>query len=311
MSWMPLPALRTFVEVARWGSFKKAAHMLNVTPTAVSHQIRKLEEQLGCDLFERHVRRILLTREGARLYPILEDAFGRIGDALDAVRRDFSQSSLVVSATMAVSTFWIAPQVRAFRTAFPELGCRILASDDVVDLGSGDADLAVRFQRDINPGLESLDLAPGRFAPVAAPSLARLSVRDAPLLAFEWMSPHPEAPDWEKWWREAGFGALDTGRIAWFSDEAHAVQAAISGQGVLLANVSLLGRELATGLLKWLDGPILPYGQFRLVRSRKRRSAIEDAAWQWWCSALSRAASPIDKENPAAVNLGRVSPEET
>lgn len=288
MSWMPLPALRTFVEVPRLGSFKKAAHELNVTPTAVSHQIRKLEEQLGCDLFERQVRRIALTREGARLYPVLEEAFGRISDALDAVQRDLSRSSLVVSATMAVSTFWIAPQVGAFRAAFPELGWRILASDDVVDLSGGEADLAVRFQRSSDPDLDSFDLAPGRFAPVAAPSLHPLTIRNAPLLAFEWMSPHPEAPDWEMWWQEAGLGRLDTGRIAWFSDEAHAVQAAISGQGVLLANMSLLGRELAAGLLQRLDGPLLPYGQFRLVRARKRRSAAEEAAWQWWCAALSK-----------------------
>lgn len=287
MTWMPLPALRTFVEVARLASFKKAADSLNVTPTAVSHQIRKLEEQLGVALFERHVRRISLTREGARLYPVLDEAFERIGEALETVRRDASQSSFVVAATMAVSTFWIGPQVRAFRAAFPELGCRILASDDVVDLSSGDADLAVRFQRDIDPNLESFDLAPGRFAPVAAPSLDPQSLQDTPLLAFEWASPHPEAPDWERWWRSAGLGRLNAGRIVWFSDEAHAVQAAMGGQGALLANLSLLGRELATGVLQRLDGPVISYGQFRLVRPRGRKSSVQEAVWQWWCSALS------------------------
>lgn len=289
---MPLQPLRTFAEAARLKSFKKAADVLNVTPTAVSHQIRKLEEELGVALFERRVRSIALTPAGARLYPVIREAFGQVHDALEEIRAERHDRPLLMAATMAVSTLWIAPQVAAFRRAFPDVPFRLLASDDRVDLSAGEADFAVRFEREPDPSLDAVDLVAGLFAPVVAATLWPVhgnALANLPLLAFEWHVPRPGAPDWAEWWRLAGLGHFPSGRLIGFSDEAHAVQAALDGQGVLLANISLLRKELASGRLKQVPGPVLPHGRFRLVRARAKGSPRAEEAWHWWRQALVEA----------------------
>lgn len=288
--WMPLQPLRTFAEAARLKSFKKAAAVLNVTPTAVSHQIRKLEEDLGVALFERHVRSISLTRAGAELYPVLREAFDQVHEALEQVRSTARAKPVVMSATMAVSTLWVAPRIAGFKQAFPDVGFRVLASDDRVDLAAGEADFAVRFATEPDGALETMDLAEGCFAPVVGAVFGAVEpaqLAGMPLLTFDWRVPAADQPDWRQWWAQAGLGAFPAARVTTFSDEAHAIQAALGGQGALLANLSLLSAELAAGTLRRIPGPRLTYGRFRLVRMPTRRAGHADQAWQWWQRELS------------------------
>lgn len=165
----PLSALRAFEAAARHLSFKKAAEELAVTPTAISHQVRQLEEWLGQQLFERHVRRVALTREGRELFPSLREGFDLMIRGIDALRTPPSQEVLTLSSTVAFTSKWLVPRVPAFRAACPGLDLRLHASDDAVDLRAGGVDLAIRYGRGVHAGLRSELLLQDRFAPVCSP----------------------------------------------------------------------------------------------------------------------------------------------
>jgi LysR family glycine cleavage system transcriptional activator len=130
----PLSALRAFEAAARLRSFKLAAQELAVAPTAVSHQIRGLEAQIGVRLFERRTRQVGLTPAGEGLYPVLREGFDRFARAIDALALSAARPSVTITATTAFTAKWLIPRVARFQAANPSLDLRLLASDDVVPL---------------------------------------------------------------------------------------------------------------------------------------------------------------------------------
>src|SRR5690606_30476393 len=185
----PLHALRAFEATARHRSVKKAAAELAVTPTAVSHHVRVLEDALGVKLFERHPRRLELTAYGRDLYPVLREGFGKFADAIDRLKTKKLRTVVTLSATVAFTARWLAPRVPAFHRDHPNMDLRLHASDEVVDLRSGVADAAIRYGRGDYAGHAAETLFEDAYAPVCSP---RLRVRDASDLAkhtmihFEW-----------------------------------------------------------------------------------------------------------------------------
>src|SRR5688500_6844266 len=123
----PLAALRAFEAAARQQSFKRAASELAVTPTAISHQVKLLEETLGLPLFTRGVRRIDLTPEGQRLFPVLRDGFDRFDETLSELRRP-KREILTLSATPLFTARWLVPRVDSFRELNPGVDQRLHAS---------------------------------------------------------------------------------------------------------------------------------------------------------------------------------------
>ncbi|TXD90703.1 LysR family transcriptional regulator, partial [Mitsuaria sp. TWR114] len=122
---LPLSALRAFEAAARLGSFKAAAEELAVTPTAISHQIRGLEEQSGVVLFERQVRRVTLTEAGAQLYPVLRDGFDAIQSALERLPQPRRRPQVVISATNAFTVKWLVPRMSDFRLRHPGIDLQL------------------------------------------------------------------------------------------------------------------------------------------------------------------------------------------
>ncbi|GLK56540.1 LysR family glycine cleavage system transcriptional activator [Methylopila capsulata] len=282
----PLGALRAFEAAARRLSFKDAAAELGVTPTAVSHQIRQLEEGLGVALFERAPRRVGLTAVGEALYPALRRAFDDMDEAVAAARRRPTRRVATLTATVAFTAKLLVPKAARFREMHPEWDLRLHASDAAVDLSAGEADAAIRYGLGPRPGLASAPLMIDAFAPVACPRMAPRSPAElamAPLIHFDWgASGATSVPTWRSWGEAAGLRGVDWEAGVAFNDEASVIQAAVAGQGVALLSLALVAAELASGLLTQPFGPVLPGWRYDFVCPEGAENRPAVAALRCW-----------------------------
>lgn len=287
----PLSALRAFEAAARNGSFKRAASELGVTPTAVSHQIRALEEHVGLILFERRVRQVVLTDHGAQLYPVLRDGFDAFAEAIERLTRRRSRAQVTISATIAFTTRWLVPRVAAFWALHPEIDLQLQASDEVINVDAAGVDVAIRYGKGPYPGYAVSPLFSDRFAPVFNPMLKVTGVDDLlrrPLIEFQWRRRHPDNPTWSRWFAAAGLPEPDAPPQLRFSDESHAIQAAVAGQGIALVSLALVKDDLAAGHLVQPFGPsIAGYRHHLLTREARPGSAIV-AVLDWLRSEAGR-----------------------
>lgn len=251
----PLNALRAFEAAARHLSFKEAASELFVTPTAVSHQIRSLEELVGFKLFERRGNAIKLTRAGERFFPVLHDGFDRIAQSVADLQRE--ENVLTVSVTPAFAAMVLVPHLASLREAHPDITLRVEASEKLADLRKAEADICVRYGPERHQPFASHLLFRDRYVPVASP--AWLGERALPvpaqalaasdLLHYDWKNASLQGPTWTAWMAATGIAGFDEGRCTRFSEEAHAVQAALDGAGVALASTVLVASKLKGGQL--------------------------------------------------------------
>ena len=283
----PLSALRAFEAAARHGSFKQAAQELSVTPTAISHQIRALEEHAGLTLFERRDRKVVLTDPGAQLYPVLRDGFDAFAAAMERLTRRRSRAQVTISATIAFTARWLVPRVTAFRTLYPQIDLQLLASDDVVDLDTAGVDIAIRYGAGPYPGFDVVSMLADRFAPVSNPMLKVESPAELvqrPLIEFQWRRRHPENPTWARWFAAAGLAEPEEPPQLRFSDESHAIQAAVAGQGVALVSLALVKDELAAGQLIQPSGPSIPGFRHHLLTREGETNATVTTVADWLLS---------------------------
>lgn len=251
----PLNALRVFEAAARHLSFKEAAAELFVTPTAVSHQIRHLEQIVGLKLFERTGNTIALTRAGERLFPVLRDGFDRIAQSVADLQRE--EDSLTLSVTPAFASMVLIPRLSQLRKLHPTIALNVNATERLVDLRKADADLAVRYGPERSRPLHSQLLYSDRYLPVASPAWVGERVLPVPaqalavgdLLAYPWKNSALQGPTWPRWMAMAGVTAFDAGRAIGFSEESHAIQGALDGGGVALASSLFVGPALRAGRL--------------------------------------------------------------
>ncbi|WP_165191689.1 LysR substrate-binding domain-containing protein [Caulobacter soli] len=248
----PLGALRAFEAAARLASFKRAAAELLVTPTAISHQVRQLEEHLGGRLLDRSPRRVALTLQGQILYEAAASSFAEIDRAVGRLRRSNAGAILTLSATPAFLSQWLVPRLTELQTRFPKLELRLQASDQIVELRPGGVDLAIRYGKGPFPGAATTALCQDAFAPVCSPSLRLRTVEDltrARLIHIDGrVAPRP-SPDWRRWCDQVGVLDLDTETGLRFTDSLYAVQATVAGQGVAIVSLVIAADALANGLL--------------------------------------------------------------
>lgn len=291
--YLPLSALRAFEAAARLGSFKAAADELAVTPTAVSHQIRALEAQTGLALFDRRIRKVLLTDAGAQLYPVLRDGFDAFEATLARLTRQHLRRQVTISATNAFTVKWLVPRMADFRRRHPGIDLQLLASDDVVDLRSTTVDIAIRYGSGPYPGLASEPLFTDRFAPVANPRLGVASPEDlarVPLIRFDWKRRHPHNPTWAAWFKAARRKQPRSAGHLRFSDEGHAIQAAVAGHGVALVSLALVADELKAGHLVQPFGPAMDGHTYHVATYADRPASAPVQAVVRWLRA--QAALP-------------------
>lgn len=301
----PLASLRAFEAAARHLSFKQAAEELGVTPTAISHQIRQLECYLGQPLFERHPRQVKLTPGAQNLYWVLRDGFDAFGRAVEEVMRQPRRAVVTLTATHAFAARWLVPRLARFQTIHPEIDLRLLATDEILPLGPAGADLAIRYGRSgISQAAAATPLFVDRYAPVAHPCLNLRAPEDLanhPLLHFEWCKPHPTNPTWPRWFKEAGMPAPTSASLH-FSDEAHAIQAALAGHGVALLSIVLVADDIASGALVHPFGPVLNSKTCYLMQAKDRVDDPALAAVRAWLLEEARRPLP-DPAGPRSAQL--------
>lgn len=289
-----LSSLRAFEAAARLGSAKRAADELSVTPAAISHQIRQLEDELGLALFVRRPRRLLVTPRGVELQQALTGAFGTIADAVERVRTPHRRS-LTLSATPAVAARWLVPRLPSLRDACADLDLRIHVSHEPMALDGIEADAAIRYGHGRWPGLVSYKLFDNVFAPVCSPLLQLREPGDLPrhtLLHFAPPGARDAPVDWRLWQRRARVPGLDAGVGPVFSDETHTISAALAGQGVALMSLALVADELQAGSLLSPFGPALEAEPFHLVYAQARREDCWLATLRDWILALPPLQQP-------------------
>jgi LysR family glycine cleavage system transcriptional activator len=266
----PLNALRAFVTSAQHMSFANAAKELHVTPAAISHQIKGLEEYLGLKLFRRLAKGLELTRAGQILQPGLSDGFARLVAAIEELRSVNREGTLAVSVPSSFATRWLAPRLHRFVGAHPDLDVRINASTRLIDPSSNeaapgdplggspveDADIVVRFGTGDYPGFRVDKLLRVAVTPMCSP---RLLGGGHPLRSPADLKQHvlirdnllydDGRPLWDAWFEAAGLPGMDTSHGLRFSHAMLALEAAADGMGVALGMGVLAGSDLASGRL--------------------------------------------------------------
>ncbi|RSU59387.1 LysR family transcriptional regulator [Sphingomonas koreensis] len=283
----PLAALRAFEAAARHLSFRAAASELAVTPTAISHQIRLLEATLGLPLFVRRTRQVALTEAGQRLFPALRDGFDGFARVIGELK--LKRQSVTVSATTQFTSRRLLPAVPAFNRQHPEIDLRLNASETPVDIAAGAADIAVRYGGEIGAGLRSEPLLAERFGVLCSPMLGLTAPEDlnsVPLLHTDWL--RDVTPDWRRWAKLAGVTELKLDQGARFTNGDHAIQAAIAGQGAIVASLILAEEEIRAGLLVQPFGPVIEGIYYQLVTRTQPPSREVEAVLTWLREEVAR-----------------------
>lgn len=265
----PLNALKAFEAAARHLSFTRAAVEMNVTPGALSHQIRGLEEFLGVRLFERNTRAIALTPHGKLLYPGLQAGFSLLRDAVAGLRNANDERVLVISTSPALTSKWLAPRLYRFAHVHADIDIRVSSSLANANFVTDGVDAAIRnlpIPRPEDTALSCEKLIDMVLAPVCSPKLlARFGSLDAPgvfaqapLIHDDSLAGRPEIPTWDDWMRAACLDGGDLGRGLRFSSADHALDATLEGAGILLAHTILAHDDLRSGRLVMPFKVVLP-----------------------------------------------------
>ncbi|MGH6914593.1 MAG: transcriptional regulator GcvA, partial [Geminicoccales bacterium] len=247
----PLTGLRAFEAAARHLSFTRAAEELHVTQTAISHQIKALEERLGVQLFRRLPRSLLLTEEAQRYLPPVREAFDRIAAATEQLAAVSASGSVTVSVLPSFAAKWLVPRLGRFRIAHPDVDLRISTSSHLVDFAREDVDVGIRMGRGVYPGLRVDRLFGEVIVPVCNPQLLEgaHALRLPADLTHHVLLHDDDATGWQLWLELAGVEGVEAARGPIFTDSAMVVQAAAEGQGVALARKVLAAGDLAAGRL--------------------------------------------------------------
>jgi LysR family glycine cleavage system transcriptional activator len=290
----PLNALRAFEASARHLSLTKAAQELNVTPGAISHQLRGLEELLRIKLFERGVRKIALTPAGKMLYPGIQRGFSHIAEALADLRQSASQQVLVVSTSPGLTSKWLVPRLYRFASDHPDIDVRISSSLQNANFTTDGVHIAVRnmpIDAEPDPSLVIERLFEINLVPVCSPRLIDPSgalpgphaIARMPLIHDDTLAQRVAIPTWADWFSAAKVGKIDLGRGLHFDSPDHALNAATEGAGVLLAPDILAYDDLRSGRLVIPVPLALPSGRaYHLIfpkRERRRRAVQAFSSW--------------------------------
>jgi LysR family glycine cleavage system transcriptional activator len=253
----PLNSLRAFEAAARCLSFARAADELHVTPAAISHQIRALEEHLGVPLFRRLNRAVLLTDSGQACLPGLSEAFDRMAAVLDRRRAQDGGGPLTDSTAPAFAARWLVPRLERFQERCPEIDVRVSAAMRLVDFAREDVDVAIRYGPGRYHGLLAELLLTNQVVPVCAPALLQGSrplsspqdLRHHTLLHDDTATSDGAYPNWAMWLRAAGVEGVDASRGPRFDYSGLVLDAAAAGGGVALALSTIVAADLAAGRL--------------------------------------------------------------
>ncbi|MBN8980856.1 MAG: transcriptional regulator GcvA [Rhizobiales bacterium] len=248
-----LNGLRAFEAAARHLSFTLAAQELNVTQTAISHQIRRLEEELGLKLFERKSRSLVLTPKASEYLPGIRAAFQDLRFATDRLLRKDDDKVLTLSMITSLATKWLLPRLPAFQQMHPDIDVRITTSTALVDFRGGDVDAAIRYGRGQWAGLRAEWLMADELFPVCSPALLEgpnALKKPEDLARFTLLHTSGYVEDWRVWLTAAGLPAdIAKNPGLTFDLSLMTVQAAVDGIGVAIGHTAFVQDDIAKGRL--------------------------------------------------------------
>lgn len=279
----PMHALAAFEAVARHLSFTRAAEELCLTDSAVSHRIRQLEDHLGCRLFVRMSRQVVLTPQGEAFLVSVRECLRQLDDASWGLRND-GKTHLRISALPAFASYWLLRRIGDFQAAHPEVELEIETTAKLANLTQGAIQIGIRLGGGDYPGLESYRLFNDCLFPVASP---RYIERFGPMrspgdLQGAVLLRNRKVP-WRQWTEAAGlaWGEPASGPI--FSDGGSVLDACIGGQGVALGRTSLVAEAIEHGMLRAVGSfAARPAWQLHLVHSPESGRRIEVQKFKAW-----------------------------
>jgi LysR family transcriptional regulator, glycine cleavage system transcriptional activator len=307
----PLGSLRAFEAAARHLSFRRAADELNVTPAAISHQVKALEEFLGVKLFRRLVRGLELTATAEACMGKLRDGFDALATAVEMMRTHETSGALGVGIAPSLAVKWLMPRIRGFVAAHPDIDVRVAASSGMID-GRHDADggggaepgvpqIQIRFGAGHYPGARVDKLFSVSVAPMCSPRLLDGAhplqrpeqLRHHTLLHHD--SGHSDgSANWKAWFQAAGVEGIDVSRGPHFNHAVLALDAAVDGAGVVLSYPVLASADLAARRLVMPFALSLPMEPaYYLVCPHRIYDHPRVAAFRDWLFAQARQEFPI------------------
>lgn len=248
-----LKSLHAFEAAARHLSFRVAAEELNLTQSAISHQVAGLEERLGTTLFRRAARRVELTEAGVQLYPYLRDGFDRLAQGVGLVDRVRISGDLVVQVYVTVAVRWLLPRLYQFQAKHPDILVRLFTGQSDWEFDPITGDLGIICTRDPNrPGIHYTHLFDARLVAVCSPAVQQAGMglrQPADLVNHAMLQVYTATEDWHDWLEEAGLPTLKGRAAPKFDSYLLAIEAAIEGQGVAVIPEFMVAPDLRSGRL--------------------------------------------------------------
>lgn len=306
---LPVGSLRAFEAVARQLSFRAAAEELHVTQPAVSRQIRGLEDELGAPLFARGTRHVELTTAGATLLRAVSPMLDRLDASVRQIRASAGREPVSVTTFASFASLWLIPRLHGFQATHPDIDIRISATDALADPDDPEIDLALRYCHPDQAPPHARPMFGEVLTPVCAPSLAgRALCTPADLTAHTLLEEDDQRPSaeflsWRHWLGLHAPAGLAPQRWIYLNFTYQQIQAALAGQGIALARLSLVGESLSRGELVEPFGPALrvtsPFSYW-LIRWPARRDRPALDAFEHWVltqAAATRAAIGAQAQN--------------
>jgi LysR family transcriptional regulator, glycine cleavage system transcriptional activator len=282
----PLTALRSFEAAARHGSFRDAAEELCVSHSAISHQIKLLENTLDVELFTRKSRAVELTKLGKTYYPVLRDAFDKIAEGTELLLAPQSPGVLTIQLYSTFAIRWLIPRLTKFYAAHPNIQVRLNTSQADVDFEHEDVDMCVMLGARSSVDLHYDYLFTSDLFPVASPGLIEekgLKTLDD-LKGEKILQVYPSEKDWYVWLDDVGVSGVDPQTGLQFDSYDHALMTAMQGLGVALGMQPYVERDLASGLLVELfpEQRVQAIGEWYLVCRQERTDNKKLVAFREW-----------------------------
>lgn len=282
-----LNAIRVFDAAARQLSFKLAAIELNVTATAISHQIRALEDKLGCLLFERKIRAIYLTVEGEKLAAVAHQSLQQLALVIDEISNQVSV--LTVSTTSSFAAQWLVPKLEDFHRCYNDIQVVVKTGEALDDLlKDRRVDVAIRYGQGDSEQADTTKLITERVGMFATKDYLQSHPRldEATLIETTWKNSHLQPITWQGYFKrqqqytQSSYGAL---KVIGFDQEQHVIQAALAGQGVALMSELLIQTALVQGwLIKHPQGEMLTGLSYSMVTSPHYQNSHKVRCFQKW-----------------------------
>lgn len=283
VSQLPLNALRAFEASARLGGFTRAGLELRVTQTAISHQVKALEETLGATLFKRLPRGLALTDEGHALLPVLTDAFRRMSATLSQFEEGNFREILTVGVVGTFAIGWLLPRLTSFKQQHPHVDLRLKTNNNRADMLLDGLDFFIRFGDGAWHGTEASHLMDAPLSPVCSPSIAARLAVPADLANEELLRSY-RRDEWTLWFGVAG---LEPPALrGWMFDSSLSlVEAAAQGAGVVLVPVAMFTREIQQGRVVQPFSTAVSTGSYWLTHLKSRPETPSMKAFRKWLQA--------------------------